>query len=224
MSNPYGPKQKLTNEQAVEAMPKWRLVHGRMHLVAKFADFRRALEFVNRVGELAEEMNHHPEIDIRYNTVHLALSSHDVGGISGRDVDLAAAIVPTVKVTDGQIDPAGLSETQIAIDAQDIPAILPFWQAIYGYDQADDDVLVDPMKSGPVIWFQQADERRDQRNRIHIDVDVPADEAEQRVQAVIDAGGRLVTDKFAPCWWVLADAEGNEACVCTYQAPAGSES
>ncbi|OYN99870.1 4a-hydroxytetrahydrobiopterin dehydratase [Enemella evansiae] len=223
MSNPYGPKEKLTAEQAVEAMPKWRLVHGRMHLVAKFSDFRRSLEFVNRVGELAEEMNHHPEIDIRYNKVHLALSSHDVGGISGRDVDLAAAIVPVVKVSDGQIDLAGLSETQIAIDAQDIAAILPFWQAVYGYDQVDDDELVDPNKSGPSIWFQPTDERRDQRNRIHIDVDVPADQAEQRVQAVLDAGGRLVTDQYAPAWWVLADAEGNEACVCTFQSPADSQ-
>lgn len=221
MSNPYGPKEKLTDEQAVGAMPKWRLMQGRMHLVAKFSDFRRALEFVNRVGELAEEMNHHPEIDIRYNTVHLAVSSHDVGGLSGRDVDLAAAVVPVVKVCDGQIVQEALSQTQIAIDARDIAAILPFWQAVYGYERVDEDELADPTKSGPSIWFQATNERRDQRNRIHIDVDVPADQAEERVRAAVAAGGRLVTDEYAPAWWVLADAEGNEACVCTYQPQPG---
>jgi 4a-hydroxytetrahydrobiopterin dehydratase len=59
------------------------------------------------------------------------------------------------------------------------------------------------------------DAPRPQRNRIHIDVWVPHDQAEARVAAAIAAGGRLVTDKHAPSWWVLADAEGNEACVAT---------
>lgn len=52
---------------------------------------------------------------------------------------------------------------------------------------------------------------RPQRNRIHIDVWVPHDQAEARVAAAIEAGGRLVTDAYAPSWWTLADAEGNEA-------------
>jgi 4a-hydroxytetrahydrobiopterin dehydratase len=54
-----------------------------------------------------------------------------------------------------------------------------------------------------------------QRNRIHIDVWVPHDQAEARIAAAITAGGHLVTDQYAPAWWVLADAEGNEACVAT---------
>jgi 4a-hydroxytetrahydrobiopterin dehydratase len=55
-----------------------------------------------------------------------------------------------------------------------------------------------------------------QRNRIHVDVWVPHDQAEARVAAAIAAGGHLVTDEHAPSWWVLADAEGNEACVATW--------
>lgn len=57
-------------------------------------------------------------------------------------------------------------------------------------------------------------EPRTERNRIHIDVYVPREQAEHRVAAVVAAGGRLVTDEHAPSWWVLADAEGNELCVC----------
>ena len=61
------------------------------------------------------------------------------------------------------------------------------------------------------------DAPRPQRNRIHLDVWVPHDQAEERIAAAIAAGGHLVTDEFAPSWWVLADAEGNEACICTWR-------
>ena len=67
------------------------------------------------------------------------------------------------------------------------------------------------------MWFQQMDAPRPQRNRIHLDVTVPHDAAQQRVAAALAAGGRLVRDTAAPAFWVLADAEGNEVCVCTWQ-------
>jgi 4a-hydroxytetrahydrobiopterin dehydratase len=62
------------------------------------------------------------------------------------------------------------------------------------------------------------DVARTDRNRIHLDVYVPSAEAEPRVQAILDAGGVLLTDEHSPEWWVLADAEGNELCVCTSAA------
>ena len=71
---------------------------------------------------------------------------------------------------------------------------------------------------GPSFWFQRMDAPRPQRNRIHIDVWVPHDQAEARIAAAIAAGGHLVTDQHAPSWWVLADAEGNEACVATWMS------
>ena len=55
-------------------------------------DFASALGFVNRVGELAEQMNHHPDIDIRWNKVTLRLSTHSAGGITSNDLELAAQI------------------------------------------------------------------------------------------------------------------------------------
>jgi 4a-hydroxytetrahydrobiopterin dehydratase len=68
----------------------------------------------------------------------------------------------------------------------------------------------------PAIWFQQMDAPRPQRNRVHFDITVAHDEAEARVRAALDAGGRLVDDSFARSFWVPADAEGNEVCVCTW--------
>jgi Glyoxalase-like domain len=73
----------------------------------------------------------------------------------------------------------------------------------------------------PTIWFQQMDAPRLQRNRIHLDISVPHDEAQRRIQA---AGGTLVSDAEAPVFWILADAEGNEACITTCQAGTGRRS
>ena len=68
-----------------------------------------------------------------------------------------------------------------------------------------------------MFWFQQMDEPRPQRNRIHVDVTVPPDEADARVEAALAAGGTLVSDEHARAFWVLADPEGNEACLCTWE-------
>ena len=77
---------------ALRAAPGWQRAGAEIRRVYRFADFREALAFVNRVGALAEAAGHHPDIDIRYNTVTLALTTHDAGGLSAKDFDLARAI------------------------------------------------------------------------------------------------------------------------------------
>jgi 4a-hydroxytetrahydrobiopterin dehydratase len=77
---------------ALRAAPGWERAGIEIRRVYRFADFREALAFVNRVGALAEAAGHHPDIDIRYDTVTLALTTHDAGGLSARDFDLARAI------------------------------------------------------------------------------------------------------------------------------------
>ena len=76
----------------LSAMPSWQVVDGELTRTFTFADFRAALRFVNRVGSLAEESGHHPDIDIRYNRVRLALITHDAGGLTAKDFNLAAAV------------------------------------------------------------------------------------------------------------------------------------
>jgi len=112
--------------------------------------------------------------------------------------------------------------TEIGIDAMDIASIRPFWKAVLGYtDEPDksgpEGPLVDPLGQGPAIWFQQMDAPRPQRNRLHFDVSVPHDQAHRRIQDTVAAGGKLVYDAEAPAFWVLADPEGNEACITTWQ-------
>jgi 4a-hydroxytetrahydrobiopterin dehydratase len=71
-------------------LPGWQIESGELVKTFQFADFRAALHFVNQVGDAAEKAGHHPDIDIRYNKVRLALVTHDAGGLTAKDFDLAA--------------------------------------------------------------------------------------------------------------------------------------
>jgi 4a-hydroxytetrahydrobiopterin dehydratase len=160
--------------------------------------------------------------------VELSVQDRRAGAVTGVDTELAHRIAAAVAASG--LAPAASTSAEsrrpvqmleIAIDAIDIPAIRPFWKAVLGYvDEAGRDGLpggiVDPAGQFPAIWFQQMDAPRPQRNRVHFDITVAHDEAEPRVRAALAAGGRLVDDSFAPSYRVLADAEGNEVCVCTW--------
>ena len=72
--------------------PAWDLVDGRLVKTVVCSSFPAALDFVLGVGRLAEEADHHPDIDIRWRTVSLALVTHDAGGITELDISLARAV------------------------------------------------------------------------------------------------------------------------------------
>ena len=78
--------------EALDALPGWELAGGAIRRDLRFADFREAVGFVVQVAFEAEAADHHPDVDIRYNKVHVALSTHSEGGITAKDLDLAHAI------------------------------------------------------------------------------------------------------------------------------------
>jgi 4a-hydroxytetrahydrobiopterin dehydratase len=87
--------KKLDESQiqaSLSSIPKWKLEKGELVQNATFDDFKQAMTFVNQVAELAESAGHHPDIDIRYNKVRLALVTHDAGGITQKDISLAQDI------------------------------------------------------------------------------------------------------------------------------------
>jgi 4a-hydroxytetrahydrobiopterin dehydratase len=87
--------ERLPEEEAARraaALDGWTVEGGALTCERTFADFAAAVAFVNRVAALAEAQGHHPDIDIRYRRVRLALTTHDAGGLTGRDFDLAARI------------------------------------------------------------------------------------------------------------------------------------
>lgn len=77
---------------AVNGLEGWQLVGGQLVREFQFADFPAAIQFVEKVAEIAEKAGHHPDIDIRYNRVRLSLVTHDAGGITRLDVKMAGEL------------------------------------------------------------------------------------------------------------------------------------
>jgi 4a-hydroxytetrahydrobiopterin dehydratase len=188
----------------------WRVVRNDASTHFRTRSFAEGLALVDAIGGVADAANHPPDVDLRPDGVTVRLRSGTDGRLSERDVALAGQISAAARELDVPIDLGGLQSVQVAIDAMVIPDVLPFWRAVLGYEQVDDADLIDPSFQGPPFWFQQMDAPRPQRNRIHVDVYLPVDQAEARVAAALAAGGHLVSDENAPEWWTLADAEGNE--------------
>ena len=188
----------------------WRVVRDAASTHFRTGSFAAGVALVDAIGKLADAANHHPDVDLRYHGVTVRLRTHDEGGLTERDVALARQISDAARELGVPVDLTGLQMIQVAIDALVIPDVLPFWRAVLGYTQEDDEDVVDPDDQGPPFWFQQMDAPRPQRNRIHIDLYVPHDQAEARVAAALAAGGHIVSDENAPGWWTLADSEGNE--------------
>jgi 4a-hydroxytetrahydrobiopterin dehydratase len=207
----------------------WRLVLGVVTTQVRARSLATAVEVAAlAVGALGREGEGHLSADVRADRVVLSLVTGDAGRVTGRDLRLAHEVTAALgarglRTTPGlDAGPGSLQIVEIAVDALDIPAVRPFWQAVLGY--VDDPggpspaaALVDPLGRGPAVWFQQMDAPRPQRNRIHLDVSVPHELAAARIEATVAAGGRVVGDDEAPAFWVLADPEGNEVCVTTWQ-------
>jgi 4a-hydroxytetrahydrobiopterin dehydratase len=203
----------------------WRVLLKSLEATFRAGSFPAASALAAQVAEAAEAADHHPNIDLRYpDRVRVAVTTHDAGGLTELDRELATTISALARAAGATSEPTSATRVEIAVDALDIEAVLPFWRAVLAYrDDAPSqpgapvDAVMDPLGIGPTVWFQQMDEPRPQRNRIHLDVTVPHDEAEARIAATLAAGGRLVSDAAARAFWILADPEGNEACICTWQ-------
>jgi 4a-hydroxytetrahydrobiopterin dehydratase len=210
--------ERISPRQFHEAVgvEDWRVLLDGAYAHFRTGSFAAGVALVDAIGRLADAANHHPDVDLRYAGVTVRLWTHDVDGLSERDVELARQISAAARELGIPADPTAVQTVQIAIDALVGPTVRPFWRAVLGYREVGDEDLVDPHGRGPSIWFQQMDAPRPQRNRIHVDISVPHDQAEARVAAAIAAGGRLVSDRHAPAWWTLADAEGNEVDVATW--------
>jgi 4a-hydroxytetrahydrobiopterin dehydratase len=92
--------QKLNDQELKEAvakLPGWRLDEGKLLRDFSFADFVAAMAFVNKIANVAESAGHHPDIDIRYNKVRLGLVTHDAGGITAKDVEMAGRLSQSVE-------------------------------------------------------------------------------------------------------------------------------
>ena len=83
---------KTEIKTALKELPEWEHEGKTIERTFEFDDFGQAIDFVNGVAELAEEDDHHPDIDIRFNKVRLILSTHSKGGLTDSDFDFAERV------------------------------------------------------------------------------------------------------------------------------------
>jgi 4a-hydroxytetrahydrobiopterin dehydratase len=219
---------RLSRTAASEAVEDlgWRYVLGAFRTYVPVGSTAEALAVgTAAMAACSGEADEQLAVDARADRAELVLFPRTSAHVDERSIALARAV--TAALSEGGwhtaalpgSSPHGVQALEIAIDTMDRSAIQPFWKAVLGYvdDPGSDDAIVDPWRQGPVVWFQQMDEPRTQRNRIHFDITVPHDDAESRIKAALDAGGVLVSDVAARSFWILADVEGNEICICTWQ-------
>ena len=221
---------RLSRPEASDAVAGigWRYVLGEFRTQVLTGSLPLAADVAARAAAVAGAQGH-LRMDVRADRVLLSLQTAEISWVTPLDAELAHRISQvagefrlTTQSGAGSAEERSVQALAIGIDAMDIAAIRPFWKAVLGYideptASCDQDALVDPFGQGPAIWFQQMDAPRPQRNRLHFDVSVPHDEAHRRIEATIAAGGKLLSDAEAPAFWVLADPEGNEACITTWQ-------
>ncbi|WP_112243107.1 VOC family protein [Kribbella monticola] len=226
----------LSRQEASDAVQDagWRFLLGALRTSVRVGSLARAVALTaDAVAVCGDDADGHLQVDARPDRVVFTLQSAERAAVTTRDAELALEISAAAErsglLTEPEIGtgaPRSVQILEIAIDALDIAGIRPFWKAVLGYTHepgADgpEDPLVDPVGQCPAVWFQQMDQARPQRNRIHFDICVPHDEAPRRIETALAAGGRLLSATRAPAFWILADLEGNEVCITTWQGRDG---
>ncbi|TIC81089.1 4a-hydroxytetrahydrobiopterin dehydratase [Nocardioides sp. GY 10127] len=207
----------------------WRPLLGVLRVRYRTGSFGVGAAFVAEVARLADAAHHHPDVDLRYGHVEIGLVSHDVGGLTVRDVLLAREISELAAETGLVAEPEALRRLELALDTWDAEEVAPFWAAVLQgrverveHEEGVEVQVVDPGGALPLVWFQPCPApggpgtAASVPQRWHLDVRVPPEEVEERIAAALAAGGTMVSDGRAPAFWVLADAQGNRACLTTW--------
>lgn len=204
-----------------EGVTDWRVVEDGAGAFFRTTSFAASAELVQSVAQLPGVNGHPPKVDVRHDGVSFRVitTTDKWYGMTTGDVELARQISDIARGMGLTADPTAVQSVLVIPGATDITKIVPFWRAMLGYEpRADspDEDLVDPRRRSPSFWFEKLDEPHPGAGgAIHLAIFVPYEQAEARIQAALAAGGHMVRDEFAPSWWTLADAAGNEADIAT---------
>lgn len=218
-------RQALTGQQIAEAkLDGWTMLlsygQGGLQTRIHTENFTQGLRIVESIGRAADELDHHAELDLRPLLVDVRLSSREGGGVTETDVQLARRISDIVAAAGTELECATVTRIELGLDTPAYDKIAPFWAAVVdgehviGTDDWGD--VGDTRQALPMIWFQTADDAPTQRVwHPHLWVD-PA-QVRPRIDAALAAGGTLISDQGAPSSWILADPDGNQLYLCTWQ-------
>ena len=218
MKDPISPKQ-FHEAQGTE---DWRVLGGDgATAYFRTPSFATSAKLVQAISAMPGVEDQRPAVDVRHDgvTVRMITFTKDYAGMTQRHVELARGISASARKLGLAADPSAVQSVLIVPGATSRAEVMPFWRAALGYEPRIDspaEDLVDAHDRGPAFWFEQMEKPRpDGGGAIHVGIWVPYEQAQARISAALAAGGRMVRDEFAPSWWTLADAAGNEADIAT---------
>ena len=200
-------------DEALGGLPDWRYRLGGLVTVYKTPTADAALQLIAAVGRLAEDQNHHPDLDWRYNRVFLRYTSHDAGGeVTSRDVAAAAAASSSAADVGATAEPGLHRTVEVGVGTTDAAEISEVWRVALGYKKGPGTDLADPYGRGPSVWFQETPTPH--TSRIHLDIHRSQAESAAVLEKAAATGASMNRD-HAPDWVVVTDSQGNRLCLCT---------
>jgi 4a-hydroxytetrahydrobiopterin dehydratase len=230
-SDQISAKLMLSDHQIAAAeLSDWRKLAQGLHARFLTRDFATGARFVTAIAKVGDVVGHHPQVRMDSGFVDLKLitddaiyrdpegTDHRVEWVTQQDLDLAVRISEVAETLGLDADPASLTTIEIVLDTAHVALVAPVWSALLtggqeaqGRGTSEEDVR-DPTWRVPILWFQPTEEHETPRQRFHLDVQVPHDVAEQRIAAAVAAGGVIVGTPD-PTTTIIADPDGNRACV-----------
>lgn len=225
--------EMLRGEQIAEAdLTDWRKLAQGLHARFRVDSFGAGARFVAAVAEAGDSIGHHPRVVLGKGYVDLELVSDDaiyrddegteyvVEWVTQQDVDLARRITEIAADHGVAADPGSVSEIELGLDTAQSATIAPVWAALLtGSAESQrrgtpSDEVRDGTARVPNLWFGDLAEPETSRQRFHVEVCVAPEAVEQRLAAVLAAGGTVVDDSDAPSLTVIADQDGHRGVLC----------
>lgn len=229
----------MTGAQIAEAeLTDWRKLAQGLHARYEVPDFATGVRFLAAVGEAGDALGHHPMVTMVGGCIDLRLTSSDaiyrdedgaehvVEWVTQHDVDLARRISEVAADQGLVADPTAVVDFELGLETANPERVAPVWAALLTGDAASQgrgtpgDEIRDATRRVPNLWFDAGDEDAPAQ-RFHIEAYVAAEVVQERIDAAVAAGGRVVDDSQSPRLTVIADPDGNRGVLCADVAASG---
>jgi 4a-hydroxytetrahydrobiopterin dehydratase len=200
---------------AAPGLDDWVVLHGgaaAAYAVGSLSEATRLADAVARVPNL-EGSGTLLTLSDRLLTVRL---TRGIFRLEPHHIDLARGVAAVAREYGAVADRGAVQEVQITVAGQPEEIDVHFWRAVLGYDVLDTDNGCDPLGHGSTVCMQELDPAKPLRHAMHLDVSVPRDHVEARLEAVLAAGGTIVERSQLEATWILADRAGNKVCLCSW--------
>jgi 4a-hydroxytetrahydrobiopterin dehydratase len=211
--------ERLSNQQIRDAgLADWRKLAQALHARYSIPDYVVAAAFIAAMAQVAETDGHYPDVKLTRRVIDVSLCTHEDGlWVTQKDIDMARTISEIARQNGLEPEPTAVTQLEIALDTAHEDRIAPFWSVLLtgSADNKIYDSIFDPTGRVPGLWFQGTEDHATPRQRWHFDLWLAPEVADERIAAAVATGGTIVDDSAAPSFTVVADPDGNRACICT---------